>query len=377
MRTLVTVGTVLGVLSGLAAPVAAQGGGVVLEGGTARSLPPSGVGLDAATYAMGGVRLEWGSPRGSFRGGVYGGQATDDAGSDFLSGTLAGEFWLSELGPVAFGVGGMVRGFAVKEPFYYRVAAAEVSPDVRFGSGRAYLVIRGRIGAGSSRLELRRDDGAVRRADHDLWSRGVETELSVGSSAVSVTAFTSVHRSSGGDFRGRGLRALAVAGPVAVRGVAELWDTPLGTEFSGGLSMSIAVGPWQARASADRTGPDPLTLVEPGKQTGLMVGVRVVSFGGKRVGAVHEVVREGRPARVRVHVTLPSAGSVELLGDFSDWRSVPLQRDGLIWSAEIEVDPGTYHFGFLVDGEWWLPEDLQGTVPDEWGRRNATMIVPE
>ena len=77
-------GIVLGVLCMAAAPARAQDGGIVLEGGTARSLPPSGVGLDAATYAMGGVRVEWGSPRGSFSGGVYGGQATDDAGSDFL-----------------------------------------------------------------------------------------------------------------------------------------------------------------------------------------------------------------------------------------------------------------------------------------------------
>ena len=369
-------GTVLGVLGVAAAPARAQDGGIVLEGGTARSLPPSGVGLDAATYAMGGLRLDWGGARGSFSGGVYGGQATDDAGSDLLSGMLGGEFWLPELGPVAFGVGGMVPSFAMREPFYYRVSAEEVSPVVRFGSARASLAIRGRFGTGSSRVELRRLD-AVRRADHDLWSRGVEAELAVGSSGFGVTAFTGLHSSSGGDFRGGGVRALALTGPMVLRGVAELWDTPLGTEFSGGLSMSIAVGPWQARASADRTGPDPLTLVEPRKQTGLMVGVRLVSFGRRSLGVVHEVVNEGRPARVRVRVTLPSADSVELLGDFSDWRSVPLQRDGSIWSAEVEVDPGTYHFGFLVDGEWWLPEDLQGTVPDEWGRRNATMIVPE
>ena len=341
-------GIVLGVLCMAAAPARAQDGGIVLEGGTARSLPPSGVGLDAATYAMGGVRVEWGSPRGSFSGGVYGGQATGDAGSDFLSGMLGGEFWFTELGPVAFGVGGMVQGFAVKEPFYYRVAAAEVSPEVRFGSARASLVIRGRMGAGSSRVEIRRDNGAVRRADHDSWSRGVESELSIGSSAFGVTAFTGVHSSSGGDFRGGGLRALAVAGPVAVRGVTELWDTPLGTEFSGGLSMSIAVGPWQARASADRTGPDPLTLVEPRKQTGLMVGVRLVSFGRRSLGVVHEVVNEGRPARVRVRVTLPSADSVELLGDFSDWRSVPLQRDGRSGQRKLKLIPAR-----TISAFWW------------------------
>ena len=205
-------GTVLGVLGVAAAPARAQDGGIVLEGGTARSLPPSGVGLDAATYAMGGLRLDWGGARGSFSGGVYGGQATDDAGSDLLSGMLGGEFWLPELRPVAFGVGGMVRGFAVREPFYYRVSAEEVSPVVRFGSARASLAIRGRFGTGSSRVELRRLD-AVRRADHDLWSRGVEAELAVGSSGFGVTAFTGLHSSSGGDFRGGGVRALALTGP--------------------------------------------------------------------------------------------------------------------------------------------------------------------
>ena len=40
-------------------------------------------------------------------------------------------------------------------------------------------------------------------------------------------------------------------------------------------------------------------------------------------------------------------------------------------------EPGFHHFGFLVDGEWWIPEGVQGAVPDEWGRVNATMVVPD
>ena len=55
-------GVILGVMCAAAVPARAQDGGIVLEGGTARSLPPSGVGLDAATYAMGGLRLDWGGP---------------------------------------------------------------------------------------------------------------------------------------------------------------------------------------------------------------------------------------------------------------------------------------------------------------------------
>ena len=52
-------------------------------------------------------------------------------------------------------------------------------------------------------------------------------------------------------------------------------------------------------------------------------------------------------------------------------------RGGERVDGELAIEPGTYRFGFLVDGEWWVPKGLQGTVPDEWGRSNATMVVPD
>ena len=328
-----TVATVLGVLSVAAAPAPAraQEGGIVLEGGTARSLP-TGVGLDPATYAMGGARLAWRSPRGSVSGGAYGGRATAEAGSDFLSGFFRGEFWLPAGEPVALGVGGMAQAFAVREPFLYRVSTAEFSPMVRFGSARAALVIRGRVGAGSSRVELRRTDGAVRRAEHDLWSRGIDAELALGSSDLTVTATAGVHRSQGGSFRGIALRALAMPGLVTLRGGAELWDTPLGTELSGGFSLSIAVGHWEVRASADRTGPDPLTLVEPGRQTGLLVGVRLLSFERGRLGVVHEVVRDGSPSAGASPRDAPAGGLGRVAGRLQrlDAGAAATQRAGVV-----------------------------------------------
>ncbi len=61
------------------------------------------------------------------------------------------------------------------------------------------------------------------------------------------------------------------------------------------------------------------------------------------------------------------------------WRGspLPLERDGTRWTLELSVEPEFHHFGFLVDGEWWIPEGVQGAVPDEWGRVNATMVVPD
>ena len=40
------------------------------------------------------------------------------------------------------------------------------------------------------------------------------------------------------------------------------------------------------------------------------------------------------------------------------------------------MESGAHHFGFLVDGEWFVPETATGRVSDEWGRVNATLVVP-
>jgi 1,4-alpha-glucan branching enzyme len=78
---------------------------------------------------------------------------------------------------------------------------------------------------------------------------------------------------------------------------------------------------------------------------------------------------------VRFRLDVPSAAHVELLGDFTFWEPVPMTRTGDEWTVEVNVAPGTYHFGFNVDGEWYLPDDAPDSVPDEWGRRSATLVV--
>jgi hypothetical protein len=368
----------LGSLALPAAPARAQDGRIVLEGGAARALPPSGVAEEAATYGVGGVRVEWWGTRGSLVGAGYGGRATGEGGSDFVSGVLGGELWLTTSGPVGLGIAGALQGFAVDEPLLYRLSAGEVSPMLRLGGDAAALVVRGRFGTGNSRIELHRADGTVRRAQHDLGTRGADAEVRLAGARVALTATAGAHRSRAGDFRRGGLRLVVAPGAVTLRGEVDLWDTPVGTETVGGLTLSVPIGRLETRLSLLRTPPDPLTLVEPGTQSGVVMGLRLVSIGGGAPRAtVYEVIRPGTPARVRIRVTPPDARSVELLGDFGDWTPVPLVRDGEEWSVELDVEPGTHHFGFRVNGEWWIPEGLQGTVPDEWGQMNATMVVSE
>ncbi len=89
------------------------------------------------------------------------------------------------------------------------------------------------------------------------------------------------------------------------------------------------------------------------------------------------MVREGGETRVSFRVERDDAIRVELMGDFTGWVPRPMDPSGSAWTTEIVIGPGTYHYGFLVDGEWYVPEGLPGNVPDEWGRYNATLVVPD
>ena len=357
------------------ASLGAQEGSVVFEGGAVHALPSADVADVAATYGIGGVRIEWSAPRGGVAGGAYGGRA--DAGTDFLSALIAGQLWLTPRATVGAGLGGMLQAFAADDPLRYRVRAAELLPLLWIGRGAVQLRARGRLGSGTVTLEARRADGVVRRAERDLWSRGVDVELGWSSARAAVAGVVGAHRSQAGSFRRGGLRLAVEAGSFTVRVDTDRWETPAGWETVGGVSLSVPLGRMEARASAGRTVPDPLTQVESGTQTSALIGLRLVSFGGREPVLVHEILEPGRPACVRIDVAPTGARAVEVLGDFSGWEPVPLARDGTRWTLELSVEPGFHHFGFLVDGEWWIPEGVQGAVPDEWGRVNATMVVPD
>jgi 1,4-alpha-glucan branching enzyme len=81
-------------------------------------------------------------------------------------------------------------------------------------------------------------------------------------------------------------------------------------------------------------------------------------------------------ARVRIDLPAPESGlAVAVLGDFTLWEEVPMQRRDGHWSVELDIPVGTHHFGFLVDDEWYIPDEAPDVVPDEWGRRSLTLVV--
>lgn len=88
-----------------------------------------------------------------------------------------------------------------------------------------------------------------------------------------------------------------------------------------------------------------------------------------------------QPTTPPVHfdVAHPSARRICIAGSFNDWRPdttemIPL-GDGK-WSKELALEPGTYEYRLVVDGEWMADPHCTRTVPNPFGQLNSLLIVP-
>ena len=73
-----------------------------------------------------------------------------------------------------------------------------------------------------------------------------------------------------------------------------------------------------------------------------------------------------------------AALSVQLVGDFTHWEKTPVNlkkdKDG-IWRAQVTLEPGTYHYRFLVDGQWRDDPECTLRVPNPFGGNNSVRKV--
>lgn len=76
---------------------------------------------------------------------------------------------------------------------------------------------------------------------------------------------------------------------------------------------------------------------------------------------------------VRFSLDAPQASTVEVAGDFSGWRPVPLTREGDVWRGVIALWPGRYAYMYRVDGQWTTDPKAHSFRDDDFGRRNAVL----
>lgn len=81
---------------------------------------------------------------------------------------------------------------------------------------------------------------------------------------------------------------------------------------------------------------------------------------------------------VEFFLRAPSAKSVKLAADFTDWEKYPLdmmQNEDGVWFSFIPLEPGQYAYRFIVDGQWCDDPRSAWRVPNPFGTENAMRVV--
>jgi 1,4-alpha-glucan branching enzyme len=74
----------------------------------------------------------------------------------------------------------------------------------------------------------------------------------------------------------------------------------------------------------------------------------------------------------------PDASNVLLVGDFTHWQKNPIsmhKAEHDVWTATVVLPPGTYHYRFIVDGEWRDDPECTVRVPNPYGHQNMVRQV--
>lgn len=84
---------------------------------------------------------------------------------------------------------------------------------------------------------------------------------------------------------------------------------------------------------------------------------------------------------VRFALEAPAARSITVVGDFNDWNPAvtPLSRDRRgRWAVTLDLRPGRYRYGYLVNGTRWVADPVRPTLPDpDFGAPTSLVTVQE
>lgn len=350
--------------------MAAQDTRVYLDAGFSHARPPSEVEADPSTYVQMGGRVI----SGPIFGALFGGLALTDSAADWIGGTLA--TYLSSTGfrEPGFGLTALVSAFSVGQPSRYDAISARIVPELYLPLSGPTATLRAYGGIGQSEV----DDLTVEPAGSvvsDLWMYGAGGEVGGSIQNTRLWAGLEAYDTDGGTFVAAYAGSSGRLERMTWSAALKVWDTPADVEVQFDLSFSLPIGhAWSVQASGGRSGPDPL-LGTPAAVDGSVSFTWDVLAPIEPPRPVFTIVA-GETPTVRFRMESEGASEVSVVGDFSNWEPVAMRQVGDSWVAELEVKPGLYHFGFLVDGEWHVPEHAPGKVADDFGRTNATLVVP-
>jgi hypothetical protein len=97
---------------------------------------------------------------------------------------------------------------------------------------------------------------------------------------------------------------------------------------------------------------------------------------GVRASATAFSVAPAASGGYTVTVRAPSARTVELSGDFTNWTPVALRETSPnVWQVTIPMTPGTHRVNLRVDGDSWTAPPGLPAVHDEFNGRVGLLVI--
>ena len=270
--------------------------------------------------------------------------------------------------PLRWEVGGAFSGFT--ETGAPTTTSGEANARLRFGGALGGIAVGGAAGA-SARTS---DNLTLTRGSIDSWwSAGDERLLA---SALLTRAGSLSYTDVGVGWRhdatsasigaSVGLREGAGNGSWQV-GDAQLWVAPR-------LAIVVAVGsvlPDLVRGTPSAR------YVSIGLRAALQPHIPL-RFGRANKGIRFLVARSANGlARITLSVPQDSVSRVELMGDFTGWVPVVLQRGDDGWYTELAVAAGPHRVMIRIDeGDWVAPSNAPSVRDDDLGGTVGLITVP-
>jgi 1,4-alpha-glucan branching enzyme len=90
------------------------------------------------------------------------------------------------------------------------------------------------------------------------------------------------------------------------------------------------------------------------------------------------MARQNAKRKVTFTIAAPEAHEVALAGDFTNWDQAPVtmkKHRGGVWSATLALQPGSYQYRLLVDGQWQDDPACATHIPNAFGSQNCLRQV--
>ena len=95
-----------------------------------------------------------------------------------------------------------------------------------------------------------------------------------------------------------------------------------------------------------------------------------------------DIAEPGPPREVIIRFTDSAAGDVRIAGDFNGWvpdrgvRSlIASEGESRVWTKILTLEPGTYQYRYVVDGEWREDPTNPKSAPGPTGQPNSILHV--